>query len=171
MSEYGVVTAPDTVRIERTLPGPIERLWAYLTEPDKRALWLAGGEMDVHEGGRVALVFRNSMLTGRYEKPPAKFAKHEEGSFEGRITACEPPRLLAYTWGKCSEVRFELTPQGNKVHLVLTHQRLPSRDDMVNVSGGWHAHLGLLADRLEGRTPATFWPTVERLHAEYEQRL
>ncbi len=171
MSEYGVVTAPDTVRIERTLPGPIERLWAYLTEPDKRAQWLAGGEMDLHAGGRVELVFRNSMLTGRYEKPPAKFAKHEGGGFEGRVTECEPPRLLAYTWGKSSEVRFELTPRGDKVHLVLTHRRLPSRDDMVNVSGGWHAHLGLLAERLEGRTPAEFWPTVERLHAEYEQRI
>ncbi len=171
MSEYGVVTAPDTVRIERTLPGPIERLWAYLTEPDKRAQWLAGGEMDLHAGGRVELVFRNSMLTGRYEKPPAKFAKHEGGGFEGRVTECEPPRLLAYTWGKSSEVRFELTPRGDKVHLVLTHRRLPSREDMVNVSGGWHAHLGLLAERLEGRTPAEFWPTVERLHAEYEQRI
>lgn len=171
MSEYGVVTAPDTVRIERTLPGPIERLWAYLTEPDKRAQWLAGGEMDLHAGGRVELVFRNSMLTGRYEKPPAKFAKHEGGGFEGRVTECEPPRLLAYTWGESSEVRFELTPRGDKVHLVLTHRRLPSRDDMVNVSGGWHAHLGLLAERLEGRTPAAFWPTVERLHAEYEQRI
>ena len=32
---YGVQTAPDTVRIERLLPGPIERLWAYLTESDK----------------------------------------------------------------------------------------------------------------------------------------
>ena len=171
MSEYGVVTAPDTVRIERTLPGPIERLWAWLTEPDKRAQWLAGGDMDLQEGGRVELVFRNSMLTGRYEAPPEKWAKHEEHSFQGRITACEPPRLLAYTWGKSSEVRFELTPRGNKVHLVLTHQRLPSRDDMVNVSGGWHAHLGLLAERLEGRTPATFWPTVERLHGEYDRRI
>ena len=35
--DYGVVTAPDTVKIERMLPGPIERVWAYLTDPAKRA--------------------------------------------------------------------------------------------------------------------------------------
>ena len=32
-----------TLTVERTLPGPIERVWAYLTEPDKRARWLGGG--------------------------------------------------------------------------------------------------------------------------------
>lgn len=32
MSEYGVVTEPDAVRFKRVLPGPIERVWAYLTE-------------------------------------------------------------------------------------------------------------------------------------------
>ena len=37
----GVVTAPRTVRIERILPGPVERVWAYLTESDKRKKWLA----------------------------------------------------------------------------------------------------------------------------------
>lgn len=36
MSEYGVVTEPGTVRIQRVLPGPIERVWAYLTESEKR---------------------------------------------------------------------------------------------------------------------------------------
>ena len=31
MNEYGVLTEPGTVRIQRMLPGPIERVWAYLT--------------------------------------------------------------------------------------------------------------------------------------------
>jgi hypothetical protein len=34
--EHGVVDEPNTFRIERILPGPIERAWAYLTEPEKR---------------------------------------------------------------------------------------------------------------------------------------
>ena len=33
---------PGTVKMERLLPGPVERVWAYLTESDKRARWLAG---------------------------------------------------------------------------------------------------------------------------------
>jgi uncharacterized protein YndB with AHSA1/START domain len=34
--EYGAITRPGTFRIERLLPGPIERVWAYMTEPEKR---------------------------------------------------------------------------------------------------------------------------------------
>ena len=44
-SAYGVLTEPATLRIERLLPGPIERVWAYLTESDLRRKWLAAGEM------------------------------------------------------------------------------------------------------------------------------
>ena len=36
MSEFGVVTEARTLRIRRVLPGPIERVWAYLTESEKR---------------------------------------------------------------------------------------------------------------------------------------
>lgn len=178
MTDYGVVTASDTVRLERTLPGPIERVWAYLTESDKRATWLAAGDMELRPGGRVEHVFRNSELTPDDEPPPAKYASApEEQRMEGRITVCEPPRVLAYTWSEereeDSEVRFELTPQGkgDAVLLVLTHRRLVGRDEMVSVGAGWHAHLGILADRLAGRTPAGFWRTHTRLEAEYEKRI
>lgn len=30
-TDYAVRTGDDTVRIQRLLPGPIERLWSYLT--------------------------------------------------------------------------------------------------------------------------------------------
>lgn len=30
MDTYGTVIAPNTIRFERLLPGPIERVWAYL---------------------------------------------------------------------------------------------------------------------------------------------
>jgi hypothetical protein len=29
MSDYGTLLGTDTVRFERLLPGPIERVWAY----------------------------------------------------------------------------------------------------------------------------------------------
>ena len=65
MSEYATVTAADTVRLERVLPGPIERVWAYLTEPEKRAKWFAGGPMELRVGGRVEFKFRHADLSGR----------------------------------------------------------------------------------------------------------
>jgi uncharacterized protein YndB with AHSA1/START domain len=33
---YAEAVEPGTVRLERLLPGPIDRVWAYLTESDKR---------------------------------------------------------------------------------------------------------------------------------------
>ena len=44
MSKYGERIDETTVRFERLLPGPIERVWQYLTDGDKRAKWLCGGE-------------------------------------------------------------------------------------------------------------------------------
>mgnify|MGYP006170052107 CR=1 FL=1 len=32
--DYGVLIAPDTVRIERLLPGSIDRVWGWITEED-----------------------------------------------------------------------------------------------------------------------------------------
>jgi uncharacterized protein YndB with AHSA1/START domain len=174
--DYGIATAADTVRIERTLPGPIERVWRYLTDSDKRASWLAGGTMDLRVGGLVELRFRNAGLSADDDAPPAKYAGHiGEIPTTGRITACEAPRLLSYTWGGegdgASEVSFELSPQGDQVRLVLTHRRLADRNAMLSVAAGWHAHLGILVDTLSGRRPESFWTAHTRLEAEYGQRL
>ena len=54
---------PSTIRLERLLPGPIERVWAYLTESNKRATWLAAGEFDLRIGGRIELHFDNDKLS------------------------------------------------------------------------------------------------------------
>ncbi len=176
MNDFGTVLAPDTVRIERILPGPIERVWAYLTEADKRRTWLAGGDMELHNGGSVELVFHNNALTDNDTPPPPKYEKYGgQIHSTGRILACDAPRLLEFTWDEgpddYSQVRFELSPHGDEVRLVLTHSRLANRDAMISVSGGWHTHLGILADRLAGRTPPGFWATHARVEAEYEQRI
>jgi hypothetical protein len=49
----GTATGPGELRIERWLPGPAERIWAYLTDSEKRGAWLAPGEMELRVGGRV----------------------------------------------------------------------------------------------------------------------
>jgi uncharacterized protein YndB with AHSA1/START domain len=45
MLVYGELTEPATLKIQRLLPGPIERVWAYLTEEELRRKWLAAGKM------------------------------------------------------------------------------------------------------------------------------
>lgn len=174
-SDYGVVTEPATVRIERLLPGPIERVWAYLTESEKRGKWFASGPMELCPGGRVELHFQHANLSPQVEQTPERFKKYEAGETSyGQVTRCEPPLILSYKWGEevgdDSEVTFELTPRGDEVLLVVTHRRLHDRKAMVSVAGGWHAHLGILIDHLNGREPKPFWSTYERLEAEYDKR-
>jgi uncharacterized protein YndB with AHSA1/START domain len=170
----GTSPAPGEVRIERWLPGPVERVWAYLTESGKRGLWLAPGEMELRVGGRVEHRFRHADLS--HEKiPPAKYGDYAGGHvLHGTITRCEPPRLLGYTWGdgeEDSEVLFELFPlESGEVKLVVTQRRLRSREGMANVAAGWHVHLGILLDRLEGREPRGFWSAHGRLEGEYARR-
>ncbi|MDQ2634815.1 MAG: SRPBCC family protein [Pseudomonadota bacterium] len=175
MNAFGTVTDPDTVRIERLLPGPPERIWAYLTESEKRSRWLAAGAMELVPGGHVEHVFRNSELTRNDVPAPAKYAREAgEVTMHGRVVECRPQRLLSYVWGDspdASQVTFELTPQGEKVLLTVTHRRIPNRDTMLSIAAGWHTHLDILADRLAGREPAGFWVTHTRLEAEYGRRI
>lgn len=173
MNEYGESIAKDTVRIERLLPGPIARVWSYLTESEKRGKWLASGSMELRIGGKVQLNFLHASLTPHQEPIPERFKGMECGaSFEGIVTQYEPPRLLAYTWDNGnSDVKFELTPQGEKVLLVITHTRLRSRDEKTMVASGWHTHLGILEDNLAGQTPRPFWSTFERVENEYQRRI
>lgn len=172
MNDFGVITAPDTVHITRRLPGPIERVWAYLTEFDKRAQWLASGPMDLRPGGAIALTFNNSELTGNDGTPPPKYAAHAcQAEMTAEVLECDPPHLLRQSWGKTSEVCFTLTAEGDQVVLEVLHTRLPDRDNMLSVSAGWHAHLEILIARLKGETPPGFWPLHTQLEAAYDQRL
>ena len=174
MSAYGVVLESGAVRFERLLPGPIERVWSYLTESEKRGQWLASGSFDLRVGGRAEMLFKHSEITE--EAPPEAYREvHEKGvRSTGTITRCEPPRVIAFTWGGgCepeSEVEFELVPKGDKVLLVLTHRKLTSKAEMTSVSGGWHLHLGLLEDLLTGSKPRGFWSRFKALDAEYAAR-
>jgi len=72
--------------------------------------------------------------------------------------------------GNESEVTFELTPRDGDVLLVLTRRRLRDRAEMVNAAGGWHAHLGVLVNHLNGREPAPFWSALVQVEREYEKR-
>jgi uncharacterized protein YndB with AHSA1/START domain len=171
MNEYVTITGPETVRVERLLPGPIDRVWEYLTDSKKRGQWLATGPMDLRVGGVVELLFHHADLSAE-KTPPAKYKDKVSGdTMRGTITACAPPRLLAYTFGDSGEVTFELTPKGKDVLLVVTHRRLTDRATMVGVSSGWHSHLAILIDVLNGDEPRPFWTTFMKNEAEYEKRI
>lgn len=172
--EYGKITEAGTVRLERVLPGPIERVWAYLTESEKRGKWFAAGTMELRAGGRLEFHFHNSDLTPYDEPTPERYKKYEGMTSKGLVTRCEPPHLLSFTWGEEqgdeSEVTFELADRDGKVLMVLTHRRLRNREEMISVASGWHAHVGILIDHLNGQEPKPFWSTHEKLEAAYQER-
>ena len=168
----GMVPEPRTVRIERLLPGPAERIWDYLTLSEKRRLWLAAGEMEPWAGGELTLVFRHAELSNE-SAPEDRAGSGEIPPMHGRVTEWDPPRTLAYTWpgdGGSSEVTFELFPEGADVLLVITHRRLADDATMVMVASGWDAHLGILIDRLNGDDPRGFWSNHFRLTKIYSER-
>lgn len=170
----GQRTAPGEIRLERLLPGPIERVWAYLTEPEKRARWLASGPMELSVGSKVGLFFKHSELPGSgADAPPAKYAMMTDGAHQPCvITRCEPPRTLAYTWGDDgSEVTFELIPLGKQIRLTVIHRRLPDGDAMLSTASGWHAHLDLLIAELSSTPHPSFWPNHTALEALYARDL
>ena len=172
--EYGEVIGPRAVRLERLLPGPIERVWAYLTESEKRKKWFAEGPMDLQPGGKIEFVFHNSELAPAGEQTPERFQACEGMVSHGRVVQVEPPRLLSFEWfeesGEASEVTFELAERGDQVQLVLTHRQLRNRQEMVSVASGWDVHVGVLIDQLNGRELQPFWARTESLEAEYDKR-
>jgi len=168
-SLYGVLTEPATLKIERLLPGPIERVWAYLTEGDLRRQWLAAGKMEMKVGAPFEFVWRNNELTNPPgQRPPDKSEEHR---MQSRITELDPPRKLAFAFGDSGDVSFELTPRGSEVLLTLIHRRVPDRKTLLGVSAGWHAHLDVLVARMRGAEPGPFWDSLSRLRTEYENRL
>ncbi len=166
---YGKVIARRTVKIQRVLPGPIERVWEYLTKSDLRRQWLASGEMELKEGAACELVWHHDQITTPSGQRPDDMKS--ESHLPSRITVCEPPHKLGFMFWSDSEVLFELKPAGNNVLLTLTHSKLPSRGMMVGVSTGWHSHLDVLEARLSGEKAENFWDHWRAYKADYEQRI
>lgn len=159
MSYDGIFIDNSTVCFERLLPGPVERVWDYLTKSEFLETWLASASGDWRKGGEITLSFA--------------FSAHDEcgdSSARGIIQDYDPPRLLSYTWCEDGQsgsiVRFELAEEGDKVRLVLTHRKLTS-GEMAGFGAGWDSHLHYLAARLAGRKVKPFTELFEAALEHY----
>ena len=168
LDPYGELVEPATLTIQRLLPGPIERVWSYLTESDLRRQWFAAGDMTLALGAPLELVWRNDELTDPPGERPS--GASAENRMQSRIVELEPPHRLAITWGS-GAVAFKLEPRGSEVLLTLVHTGVPDRAHLLNFAPGWHTHLDILAARLAGGRPKPFWDEVHRLRGEYDRRL
>lgn len=159
----------DELRFERLLPAGIETVWAYLIDPDLRALWFMGGPTEPRAGGRIGLTMAHDNLSDGVSPVPERYAPYMGTAWSERIVRIEPPRLLVITWedGAAGTVTFALEPVGDATRLTLIHAGLRGRDDAVNFGGGWLSHLAVLEHRLAGTRVESFWA----LHAAAEARV
>lgn len=130
------------VRFERLLPGPIERVWDFVTRPELLPAWFGEAVIEHREGGQVSLM---------------------AGHVRGVVTQWKPPRKLVYTWNVFapgetetsypeSYLTLELEPVGAQVRLTLTHLPVPERFERQNAMG-WHTFLDLVEAGVRGQTP------------------
>tara|TARA_R110000868_G_scaffold37111_5_gene131411 strand:+ start:38345 stop:38893 length:549 start_codon:yes stop_codon:yes gene_type:complete len=174
-NDYATFLDNDTLKLERVLPGPIETVWACLTESQHKREWLSGGDIEPKVGGKVTHHFDHREISDKSEPIPEKYKEAgDTTTMYGKVLVWEPYTLLSYTWDEgdsgISEVTFELSElEKNQVKLVLIHTKVPdSKDFKVGVSAGWHTHLNILRNRLEGKKPGSFWSVHMLLEEEYE---
>ncbi len=168
-SAYATMLDPTTLALSRRLPGPVERVWAYLTDSKLRRQWLAAGELRWEVGSPVEFVWRNDELSSSSIQRPAGFP--EEQRMEGSVTEIIPSRKLAIAWDGFGEVSYELEREGGDVLLTMIQRHLPAREVIVMFASGSHAHLDILAACLTGAERPSFWDQWTRLQTEYESRI
>lgn len=174
MGDY--VTYPESAALEiyRDLPGPIERVWDYLTQSDLRKKWLCAGDVSTEVGGEIVFHFDHKNLS----KHPTP-ASHEGGGdhkMVGKVRVFDPPRHLAFSWpsaeaDKPTEVVIKLTEIDGGVRLHLRHENLVTSEYKSGASAGWHTHLDILSDLVSGRNGRDFWDHYLPLEQEYKSRL
>jgi uncharacterized protein YndB with AHSA1/START domain len=164
--------APDTIRLERTLDAPIEKVWRYLTEADLRAEWFMGGS-DAAPDAEFELVTDHDNLSSDDVPYPESHECYRGMVWKEKVIRFEPPRLLQTTFlgGKNGHVTYELFDEGERTRLVLTHAGIVSGTGAHDFGGGWHSHLGVLQEKLAGREVRNFWALYERSRDEVAKAL
>jgi uncharacterized protein YndB with AHSA1/START domain len=168
MTATDVITAQE-LRFERTLNAPAETVWRFLTDPEMRARWFMGGEIEPRAGGKIWMTFDHDSLSDGDAPMPEKYAKNRGKKWHETITVWDPPRRLAYSWdnGDAGTVTFDLEPlDEGRTRLVLVHSGLRGPADAKNFGGGWGSHLAVLVRRIDGERVESFWD----LHAEAEAK-
>ena len=151
MSNLGEVVKVNAVRFVRNLPGPVDRVWSYLTECGKLTAWFGGdGAIEPREGGGIWFM---------------------GGHIRGVVTQWKPPRLLAYTWNVFdpgdeesqhpeSYLTLTLEPNGAQVALTLFHLPVPERF-LPQTKMGWHTFLDLVEAVAHGKTVESLEPCMK----------
>ena len=150
-------TIHDTFTLETSYPVPVARVFAFLSEPEKKRRWYATSdrhateafEMDFREGGVERTSYR---MNDKTPFPGAVLAT--EGRFEeiaeGRRMVISSSMTLGGQRISTSLVTFELIDNGGSTDLILTHQAVfyEGADGPQMRKGGWEALLARLGQAI-----------------------
>lgn len=170
--DHAVQIAPDTIRLERLLDAPVERVWQFLVESEKRAKWFASGPMEQKPGGTLNFTFNHDNLSSADVPYPERFAPGKNRIATGYVETIDPPHSLAFHWGEGSDIaRFDLTVEGSSTRLVITHSHLDTRENRLLVSAGWECHTHVLAKILARNACENFWSEFDKAFRVYDAEL
>ncbi|HEY7134491.1 MAG TPA: SRPBCC family protein [Acidimicrobiia bacterium] len=140
------------LRTERRVAHPPSKVWRAITDPAHLGAWFPFDvEVDLRSGGAIRFVPKD------VDQGPTT---------SGVVTALDPPRVFAFTWGDADDVRFELSPDGERgCLLVLTHT-FADHYGAASFTAGWETCLDAMESVLEGRAPEPTRDMAER-HDHY----
>ena len=139
-----ITPSQDAIVSEIEIAAPAQRVFKALSDAGELKQWFSGPEcpakfwkMDARVGGRYSYAT---------EKGSIVVNGVSEFECQGEILACDPPRLLVYTWianwhdtpGARTVVRWELTEKGSGTHVRVTHSGLTNLPvARKDYAGGW----------------------------------
>ena len=152
----------DAVRYERVYPHAPDRVFRALTEPGSIKAWFPTSI----EGLSEAVSKRK-----KGEKLRFVFEGEDGPTLEGELLACDPPRLLEYTWGT-DLLRFELSEAAGGKHCKLVFTvSFEERSHAARDASGWHVCLDNLERTLDGKAPLGDRPDLGEISAKYREQL
>jgi uncharacterized protein YndB with AHSA1/START domain len=148
------MTPAVTLRFERRLQQPVERVWEAITEPEEIEAWWGRADVDLRPGGAMRIEWLNGDVT-----------------MPATIIELDPPHLLEIEGEPHGVLRFELEPDGDGTLLrFIAHSPIPD-EFRSKVLAGWHFHLDALEDFVADGTRIDWpnWPLDrwQAIHDEY----
>lgn len=152
-NQYGSVSEKNgihTIRFERIVNHPVEKVWKAITVPEKIAQWLSpniekpGTSINLQLGGKIRLQYMMALP-------------------EGVITGLINGQLLEITWSPQHISKWELYKEGRKKCRIVFTESLNEPLAMHGIVG-YHAYLDLLTHVLDGGiVPADFLNHYEQV--------
>lgn len=124
-----MTTETRSVIIEREMPYPPEKIWRALTQPHLISEWLMQNDFQLVQDHSFTL-------------------RGDWGSVDCKVTAIEPNRTLAYSWGGGldSTVTWTLSPTAQGTHLRLEQAgfKPDQKQAYHGAQHGWQKFVGQL---------------------------